>query len=223
MQQDLFNSLVEAKISRKPIQEFILLGEHLPVITMGRRANPANVLISPQALQNKGIDFFNIERGGDATYHCPGQLIVYPILDLDSHHLGIKDYVSILEEAVIRLLNKYDIKGERIQGATGVWLGKNTPEERKICAIGIKCSRFCSMHGLALNVCSDLAGFSFINPCGFQDKGVTSIEKELAAVNASDKKGINHSLNGVEYSESELMKKIKEDFLDIFLGLIFPF
>ena len=203
LQQKIFENLIKGKKEGKKEEEKILLGEHPPVITLGRRANESNVLLSEINLNRIGISIFRIGRGGDVTYHCPGQLIVYPIIDLERHGLGVKDYVNILEEAVIQLLLKYDIHGERVEGATGVWIDKGKSSERKICAMGIKCSRFCTMHGLALNVNSDLSGFSMINPCGFQDKGVTSMQKESRK----------------EYD----MKKIKEDFLNIFMSLIFPF
>lgn len=204
LQLNLFNELVEAKKSKgNDGKEYILIGEHFPVYTLGRRGNITNFLISEESLKRKGIDVFKIERGGDVTYHAQGQLIVYPILDLERHRLGVKDYVNLLEESVIRLLKQYDVEAERVEGATGVWIDKEKPTERKICAIGIKCSRFCTMHGLALNINTDLSGFSYINPCGFIDKGVTSLKKER--------------------SQTFDMQKIKEDFLDILLGLVFPF
>ena len=215
LQLSLFERLLEEKKDGKEEREVMLIGEHTPVITLGRRGRDSNVLISEEGLKNLGIKIYHIGRGGDVTYHCQGQLIVYPILDLEKHHLGVKDYVNLLEESVIRLLQKYGISGERIDGATGVWLGKGTMQERKICAIGIKCSHFCTMHGIGLNVNSDLSGFSFINPCGFQDKGVTSMEKEIC-YKSSLKGGIipeGYRLN---------MNEVKKDFLDIFLSLIFP-
>ena len=202
-QTRLFNNLVINKKEGRPEKEYILLGEHTPVITLGRRAKEDNILATSEILKSRGIEIFHIGRGGDVTYHCPSQLIVYPILDLELHSLGVKSYIHVLEETIIRLLNHYGIKGERVDGATGVWIDKGTIEERKICAIGVKCSRFCTMHGLALNVNSDLRGFSMINPCGFQNKGVTSIEKEIG-------KKVD-------------MDKVKERFLHIFLGLIFSF
>ena len=221
LQEELFQNLLEEKRNRKEGKEFILIGEHKPVITLGRRAKESNVLIPEEELRRSGIEIFHIGRGGDVTYHCPGQLIVYPILDLERHNLGVKDYVAMLEETVIRLLQKHDIRGERVEGATGVWIGKGSTQERKISAIGIKCSRFCTMHGLSLNLKADLSGFSLINPCGFQDKGVTSMEKEigkrdetLGMRNEGSAKGVNFDLD---------MKEIKKEFLDIFLSLIFPF
>lgn len=159
--------------------EQILLVEHPEVITLGRHARETNLLFSRDQLARQHVGVYDIERGGDVTYHGPGQLVVYPIVSLTAHKLGVKAYVELLEETVIRTLALYGIRGERIPGATGVWLGKGTPLERKICAIGVKCSRFVTMHGLGLNVNTDLARFGLINPCGFTDKGVTSIEREL--------------------------------------------
>ena len=202
LQQQCFDQLIQDKKAGKEGKEYILIGEHYPVITLGRKAKESNILASPDSLALKGIRSYHIGRGGDVTFHCPGQLIIYPILDLERHGLGVKDYVDILEESVIRLLANHNIKGERVEGATGVWLGKNTPEERKISAIGIKCSRFCTMHGLSLNINADLSGFHLINPCGFQDKGVTSMKIE----------------KGIEFE----IEKLKKEFLHIFLGLIFP-
>lgn len=206
LQKKFFENLVKDKKEGREGSEYLLLGEHWPVITLGRRAKEENVLISKDLLKDKEIEVFHIGRGGDVTYHCRGQLIVYPILDLSRYKLGVKDYVYLLEESIIRLIAKYKIKGERVEGATGVWIGKGTSNERKICALGIKCSHFCSMHGIALNVNPDLSGFSMINPCGFQDKGVTSLEKELNSV----------------CPERFLpdMKKIKKDFTEIFLSLL---
>lgn len=125
------------------------------------------------------MDCYHVERGGDVTYHGPGQLVAYPILDLERHHLGVKDYVGLIEEAVIQTIALYGIRGERVDGASGVWIGAKTSDERKICALGVKCSRFCTMHGLALNVNTSLDGFSIINPCGFVDRGVTSMAREI--------------------------------------------
>lgn len=181
-QKELFHSLIDQKKDNLPIDtEYILIGEHSPVYTLGFHGKEENMLQTPEILAGKGIDFIRIERGGDITFHGPGQMIVYPILDLEYHGLGIKRYMALLEECVIRLLELYGIKGERVNGATGVWIGVGTPEERKICAMGIKCSRYITMHGLALNVNTDLSAFSAINPCGFVDKGVTSMAKELRA------------------------------------------
>ena len=180
MQLKSYNELIALKRENKPIeQEYVLMVEHEPVYTMGRHANPANMLISQELLKQDGIECINIERGGDITFHGPGQLVVYPIIDLQEHGLGVKQYVWLLEEAVIRTIARYGIKGERIEDATGVWIDKGTPNERKICAIGVRVSHSITMHGFALNISTDLNYFNRINPCGFVDKGVTSIEAEL--------------------------------------------
>lgn len=179
LQRNLFTSMVESKKAGETIkEEYLLLTEHKPVITMGKHAKSENLLLPEEILAKQGIPVFHIERGGDLTYHAPGQLVVYPLIDLERHHLGIKDYVNLLEEAVIRTISYFGIRGERINGASGVWIDSGTSCERKICAIGVKCSRYITMHGLALNVNTDLSGFSTINPCGFVDKGVTSIKEE---------------------------------------------
>ena len=123
---------------------------------------------------------YPVDRGGDVTYHGPGQLVCYPVIDLEVFHIGLKSYIFLLEEIIIRLLDHYALKAERLPGATGVWLQTNQPDKvRKICAIGIKSSRYITMHGFALNISTDLSYFGLINPCGFKDKGVTSLEKEL--------------------------------------------
>lgn len=179
-QKSLFHSLIDDKRNHKSVEnEYVLIGEHPSVYTLGFHGNDANML-QAEELKRRGIEFIHIERGGDITYHGPGQMIVYPILDLEYHHLGVKQYMSLLEDCVIELLAIYGIKGEKVDGATGVWIDVGTLNERKICAMGIKCSKFVTMHGLALNVNTDLTAFSAINPCGFVDKGVTSLAKELA-------------------------------------------
>ncbi len=179
-QRRVFSEMVERKKNAFPIEEeYIFFVEHLPVITLGKHAKEANVLFNEEQLEGQGVSLFHIERGGDVTYHGPGQLVVYPIIDLEFHHLGVKDYVALLEEAVIRTIAEFGIHGERVEGASGVWIDTGTNKERKICALGVKCSRYITMHGLALNVNTDLNGFRMINPCGFTDKGVTSIEAEL--------------------------------------------
>lgn len=179
-QREVFERLVAKKKSGQKIdEEYLMLTEHRPVVTLGRHAHEENVLIAEELLKDRGIGFYHIERGGDVTYHGPGQLVVYPILDLENHRLGVKAYVNLLEEVVIRTLEEYGIIGERVDGASGVWIAKGTAEERKICALGVKCSRYITMHGLALNVNTDMSGFDVINPCGFTDKGVTSMAREL--------------------------------------------
>ncbi len=179
-QRQIFQKMVSGKkVGVHPQEEFILLVEHPSVITLGRHAKEANVLFNEEELGRRGIKLFHIERGGDVTYHGPGQLIAYPIIDLEYHHLGVKDYVDLLEESVIRTIADFGIVGERVSGASGVWIEGGTLQERKICALGVKCSRFITMHGLALNVNTDMSGFNLINPCGFVDKGVTSMALEV--------------------------------------------
>lgn len=179
-QRDVFGKLVAKKKSGQNIDgEYLMLTEHRPVVTLGRHAHEDNVLLAEELLKGRGIGLYHIERGGDVTYHGPGQLVVYPIIDLECHRLGVKAYVNMLEESVIRTIAHYGIVGERVEGASGVWIGKGTPLERKICAVGVKCSRYITMHGLALNVNTDMSGFDVINPCGFKDKGVTSMSREL--------------------------------------------
>lgn len=178
---DMQHQLQQELISQgaAPKKEYLLLVEHNPVYTLGIHGHEQNMLLDHDRLQAMGAELIKIERGGDITFHGPGQLVVYPIINLLNHHLGVKDYVHLLEEAVIRTVAEYGVTGDRVEGATGVWLDKGLPSERKICAIGIKCSRFVTMHGLALNVNTDLSYFHAINPCGFIDKGVTSIAQEL--------------------------------------------
>lgn len=153
--------------------------EHPPVYTLGKSGKTANMLMDAVQLRTKHVEFIKVDRGGDVTFHGPGQLVVYPVIDLENFGMGVKEYVYALEEVVIGTLKKYGLSGERVNGATGVWLGAGTLSERKICAIGVKCSRYITMHGLALNVNTDLDYFRYIHPCGFVDKGVTSLEKEL--------------------------------------------
>ena len=161
----------------------ILTVEHPPVYTLGKSGHPENLLVPKAALEALGARFFHIDRGGDITFHGPGQLVCYPILDLERIGRGLKEYIDALEEAVIRTVRCFGIEAGRIAGASGVWLGEGvTPHgvgrPRKICAIGVRASRYVTMHGLALNVSTDLGWFSRINPCGFTDRGATSITAE---------------------------------------------
>lgn len=166
------------KLSGKTPCNYLLFVEHPPVYTLGKSGDETNMLISSLQLRAEHAEFIKVDRGGDITFHGPGQLVVYPILDLESFQLGVKDYVERLEEIVIRTIASFGIKGERLRGATGVWVEPDTARARKICAIGVKCSRYVTMHGFALNVNTELNYFNYIHPCGFVDKGVTSIEKE---------------------------------------------
>jgi lipoyl(octanoyl) transferase len=158
----------------------LLMVEHNPVFTLGKSGKREHVLVSEEQLKNLGIEFFHINRGGDVTYHGLQQIVGYPILDLDKFKTDLGWYLRCLEQVIIDLLAEYGLKGERSDGETGVWLEPNDPfMARKICAMGIKCSRWITMHGFALNVNTDLSHFEFIVPCGIQGKTVTSLEKEL--------------------------------------------
>ena len=156
----------------------ILLVEHPPVYTLGKSGHAENLLIGREALEAMGAQFFHIDRGGDITFHGPGQIVGYPILDLERIGLSLRDYIDALEGAVIRTVARYGIRAGRIAGASGVWIEGAQPA-RKICAIGVRASRYVTMHGFALNVATDLRYFTHINPCGFTDRGATSIEKEI--------------------------------------------
>lgn len=163
-----------------PTSNYLLFCEHPPVITLGKSGKDNNLLMSEDWLRQRGIDFFHINRGGDITFHGPEQVVGYPILDLDHFFTDIHKYLRLLEEVIILTLAEYGIKGERIAKATGVWIDADVPgKARKICAMGIKCSRWVTMHGFALNVNTDLSYFNYIVPCGITDKQVTSLQREL--------------------------------------------
>ena len=179
-QKELFEKAIQQKTEKKETQNLVVFCEHPHVITIGKNGSASNLLFPEKILKEKQVELYNTDRGGDVTYHGPGQLVGYPILDLETFHVGLKDYIFLLEEIIIQLLEQYAIKGERLAGAAGVWLdAEHQQKARKICAIGVKSSRYVTMHGFALNVSTDLSYFGLINPCGFTDKGVTSIEKEL--------------------------------------------
>ena len=178
-QTELFDELVNAKQEGRPYVNRIVFCQHPHVYTLGRHGKAANMLLSEEQLERIGASLFHIDRGGDITYHGPGQLVCYPILNLEEFQLGLKEYVHLLEEAVIRVCASYGIEAGRLEKATGVWLEGDTPRARKICAIGVRSSHYVTMHGLALNVNTDLRYFSYIHPCGFIDKGVTSLRQEL--------------------------------------------
>ena len=177
-QTELFDELVNDKQEGRPYVNRIVFCQHPHVYTLGRHGKAANMLLSEEQLERIGASLFHIDRGGDITYHGPGQLVCYPILNLEDFHLGRKEYLHLLEEAVTRVCASYGIEAGRVDGATGVWLETGTPRERKICAMGVRSSHFVTMHGLALNVNTDLRYFSYIHPCGFIDRGVTSIARE---------------------------------------------
>ena len=179
----------------------LLMVEHNPVFTLGKSGKREHVLVSEEQLEKLGIEFFHINRGGDVTYHGLQQIVGYPILDLDKFKTDLGWYLRSLEQVIIDVLAEYGLKGERSAGETGVWLEPNDPfMARKICAMGIKCSRWITMHGFALNVNTDLSHFEFIVPCGIQGKTVTSLEKEL----------------GQKVNYEEVKEKIKKHFQLIF-------
>jgi len=182
-QEELFNKWMEYKRGRsedRQPDEFLLFVEHPHVYTLGKSGDEKNMLIHQDFLKKINARYYKINRGGDITYHGPGQLVGYPILDLESHTMGLKDYIKYLEDSIIELCSKYGIEASHAPDATGVWLDVEHPRKaRKICAIGVRSSRYVTMHGFALNVNTDLDYFTYINPCGFQEKGVTSMEKEL--------------------------------------------
>ena len=178
-QTRLFDAMLDAKKAGIETEDRLIVCQHPHVYTIGRSGKETNMLMSEEQLRRLGAAYFHIDRGGDITYHGPGQLVSYPLLNLEHFSLGLKAYIHTLEEAVIRVCASYGIEAGRIEGATGVWLDGQSPKARKICAIGVRSSRFCTMHGLALNVNTDLRYFSYIHPCGFVDKGVTSLKQEL--------------------------------------------
>lgn len=175
----LFDEIVAAKRAGTSYVNHIIFCEHPHVYTLGRSGKEANMLLGEEQLQRIGATLYHIDRGGDITYHGPGQQVCYPILNLEEFGLGLKEYVHLLEEAVIGVCASYGIEAGRVDKATGVWLDGDTSRARKICAIGVRSSHYVTMHGLALNVNTDLRYFSYINPCGFVDKGVTSLQHEL--------------------------------------------
>jgi lipoyl(octanoyl) transferase len=186
-QEEIFRTLVDAKSDAGKVKESnfpyhgsLIFVEHPHVYTLGKSGSENNLLISSIQMRAREAEFFRTDRGGDITYHGPGQIVGYPIFDLEEMKLGLKEYIYRLEEAVIQTISFFGLKGERLAGATGVWLDAGKPgRTRKICAIGVKASRFITMHGFAFNVNTDLSYFNYINPCGFTDKGVTSLELEL--------------------------------------------
>jgi len=205
-QEKLFGSVIREKLDkREDKKQYLLFCEHEHVYTIGKSGNRQNLLIARSVCESRQIDLHEIDRGGDITYHGPGQLVVYPIIDLEEFQIGIKRYISLLEDLVIETLKEYGIEGEKDEKAMGVWIDPAHPAKaRKICAIGVRASRFVTMHGLALNVNSDLSYFNYINPCGFTDRGVTSIQNEL----------------GREVDFQELSLKMKMNFQHVF-GMVY--
>jgi lipoyl(octanoyl) transferase len=178
-QEEKFDEIVEAKKKNLETNNYLLFCEHPHVYTLGKSGEHNNLLISDEFLKKINATYYKINRGGDITYHGPGQIVGYPILNLEALNIGIKEYIHKLEEAIINTLEDYNLKAERLDGATGVWLDTDKPgQSRKICAIGVRASKFVTMHGFAFNINTDLNYFNYINPCGFTDKGVTSLNKE---------------------------------------------
>lgn len=163
-------------------RHYLLFVEHPPVLTLGKSGKEENLLINEAERERRGVEYFRVNRGGDITFHGPGQIVGYPILDLERFYTDIGKYLRNLEEVIIRTLAGYGLKGERSPGETGVWLDPSVPgRERKICAMGVRCSRWVTMHGFAFNVNTDLSYFDFIIPCGIRNKQVTSLASELGS------------------------------------------
>ncbi|MCH7658295.1 MAG: lipoyl(octanoyl) transferase LipB [Bacteroidetes bacterium] len=189
-QEKLFDEIVSVKGKNRDlppgeqikIKNHLLFCEHPHVYTLGKNGSENNLLIDQMQLKAKDASFYKINRGGDITYHGPGQIVGYPIFDIELFGVRIKQYINKLEESIIMTLDEFNLKGERLKNGTGVWLDTGIPgNARKICAIGVRASRFVTMHGFAFNVNTNLEYFKYINPCGFIDKGVTSLEKEVGA------------------------------------------
>ena len=205
-QEELFKKIVDLKIQNRnstsplPTPNFFLYVTHPHVYTLGKSGDFSNLLLSEKQLIEKGATFYKINRGGDITYHGPGQIVGYPILDLENFFTDIHKYLRFLEEAIILTLAEYGLKTERSSGETGVWFDKDTPFARKICALGVRASRWVTMHGFALNVNADLGYFDNIIPCGIRGKAVTSMHVEL----------------GREVNEEEVKEKILKHFSVLF-------
>lgn len=206
-QEDLFKGIVDLKIQNRreeteiPTPNYLLFVEHPHVYTLGKSGDFENLLLSEKQLEAKGATFYKINRGGDITYHGPGQIVGYPILDLENFFTDIHKYLRFLEEAIILTLAEYGVESGRSDGETGVWLGVGTPFARKICAMGVRASRWVTMHGFALNVNADLGYFDNIIPCGIRGKAVTTLNVEL----------------GVEkVDEEEVKAKILKHFTQLF-------
>ena len=184
-QEKRFNEILDVKKNNRkenrqdPTLSYLLFCEHPHVYTLGKSGDENNLLVNENYLKSRGATFYKINRGGDITYHGPGQIVGYPILDLDNFFTDIHKYLRYLEEAVILTLADYGIKSTRSDGETGVWLGVGTNNVRKICALGVRSSRWVTMHGFAFNINCDLSYFGNIVPCGIADKSVTSMQKEL--------------------------------------------
>ena len=205
-QEKLLKQIVDLKIANRKSEtkeqtlNYFLWVEHPPVITLGKSGVIDNLLLNEKQLKDRGIEYFKTNRGGDITFHGPGQIVGYPILDLDNFFTDIHKYLRLLEEMAIMTLKDYGIEGSRSSGETGVWLDVDTPFARKICALGVRASRWVTMHGFAFNVNTDLTYFEGIIPCGIQGKGVTSLAKEL----------------GTQVAIEEVKTKLKFHFSNLF-------
>lgn len=198
-QEQLFQQILNVKVKNRreetnlPTENHFLFVEHPHVYTLGKSGDESNLLLNSQQLQEKGAAYYKINRGGDITYHGPGQVVGYPILDLENFFTDIHKYLRLLEETIILTLADYSLKAERSQGETGVWLDVGTPFARKICAMGVRASRWVTMHGFALNVNTNLGYFDNIIPCGIRGKAVTSLNVELG-VKTVDMEEVKHKL-----------------------------
>ena len=205
-QEELFAEILAVKSANRKenkteaTKNHLILCEHPHVYTLGKSGDKKNLLVNEDYLKSRGATFHKINRGGDITYHGPGQIVGYPILDLDNFFTDIHKYLRFLEEAVILTLKEYGLASERSPGETGVWFDVGTPKARKICALGVKSSRWVTMHGFAFNVNSDLSYFGNIIPCGITDKNVTSLQQEL----------------GGEMNMEEVKNKVKLHLVDLF-------
>lgn len=205
-QEELFKEIVDIKVQNRredteiPTPNYFVYVEHPHVYTLGKSGDISNLLLSEKQLEEKGATFYKINRGGDITYHGPGQIVGYPILDLENFFTDIHKYLRFLEEVIILTLAEYGLECSRSEGETGVWLGLGTPFARKICAMGVRASRWVTMHGFALNVNANLGYFDNIIPCGIKGKAVTSLHVEL----------------GREISEEEVKAKILKHFTALF-------
>jgi lipoyl(octanoyl) transferase len=207
-QEELFNAIVKQKVANRKLPkheqvettDYLLFVEHPPVFTLGKSGDEGNLLINHQKLAEEKIDYFRINRGGDITYHGPGQLVGYPIFNLDHYFTDIHKYLRYLEEAIIRTLAEYGLKAGRSNDETGVWLDEGKPSARKICAMGVRASRWVTMHGFAFNVNTNLRHFGYIVPCGIRDKAVTSLHIEL----------------GRELDVEEVKRKVKKHLGELF-------
>lgn len=208
-QEKIFNQTVKQKTNNRnlpdeeqiPTKNYLLFVEHPHVFTLGKSGEEKNLLINETEIKNKNAAYYKINRGGDITYHGPGQLVAYPILDLDNFFTDIHQYLRLLEETIILTLKEYGIESGRTKGETGVWLDADEPiKARKICAMGVRCSRWVTMHGWGFNVNANLDYFNYIIPCGIENKSVTSLNKEL----------------GRQVNMKEIKEKLKRNFLKVF-------